>query len=186
MGRKIEISFGFMALVCILAWVQMELCALFLLAILVHELGHLLAMKLCGISIEHVSVKAAGAVIYGVFRSYRHELLCAAAGPVSSMLLAILSCRLLPVLSIASGLLGLVNLLPLYPLDGGRILRAALLMHGKEEIALRICSRTAFVLCGILMLGACWITVELQAGIWPIFAALVILCRAGEAWRSEL
>ena len=175
-----------MAVVCVMAWVQMKLCGLFLIAMLVHELGHLLAMKLCGISVKGVRLKAAGAVLYGEFRSYCHELLCAAAGPLTSFLLGLLFCRILSALSIISILLGVANLLPLYPLDGGRILRSALLMRTEEEIALRICSRTAFVLCSLLMLGACWITVELQAGIWPVFAALLIFCRAGEAWRSEL
>ena len=39
--------------------------------------------------------------------------------------------------------------------------------------------------CVILMIVSCWITVELQAGIWPIFVVLVLLLRIDKAGRDE-
>ncbi len=184
MERRIEISLGFWAVVCLMAWVDWKICLLFLAASVWHELGHMLVMVLLRVPVQGVSVSAAGAVLHGRIRTYRQELLCAAAGPVSSFLLTLLTMRIAPMLAIVSGLLGLVNLLPLYPLDGGRVLRACLLLYW-EDRAERILSSVTFVTCCLLMIGACTLTACLQAGIWPIFAALAVLWRVGEAQRSE-
>lgn len=177
---RIKVSFGFCAMVCLLAWLNARLCIWFLASILCHELGHLLALRLCRAVLEGISLEMAGAVIQTSLAGYRQEILCAAAGPAANCLLGAAVLRLQPQLAVISLLLAAVNLLPLYPLDGGRILRAALLLHCSQEKAERILHVVTVGVCCILMVLACWITVELQAGLWPIFAALILLWRAGE------
>lgn len=183
--NKVNITFGFAAELCILAWVNMKLCLWFLLALLCHEAGHLLAMRFSGAPVYGLRLSAAGAVISGGFLGYRQELACAAAGPLNSFLLAFLCMRPLPELAIVSALLGAVNLLPVYPLDGGRILRSALLLHLEQHRAERLLRVVTGSVCCLLMIGACWAAAELQAGLWPVFAALIILWRVGQAdWQE--
>lgn len=179
MERRIKVSPGFCALICILGWYDLRLCRWFLLSLLVHELGHGAVLALLGVSMTGFRLRLSGAVINCGLCTYRQELYSAAAGPAAGMLLALMAARRQPELALLSALLSGVNLLPLYPLDGGRILRAALLLRWQEPTAARILSRVRFAVSGLMMLGACWATAVAQAGIWPIFAVLVILCRVG-------
>ena len=152
----------------------------FLVAVLLHEAAHALLLYLCHVPVIGFRLCICGAVIQTQLCSYRDELLCAAAGPVCNLILLICFLRINPVLSIVNAVLATVNLLPLYPLDGGRILYALLMMH-MDPTRASICMRyVAVVVCCLLMLSVCWLTIVGQAGIWPIFAALVLLCRAGQ------
>lgn len=180
MAARIRISAGFCGLVCVLGWYDLRLCLWFLAALLCHEAGHGAALALCRVPVEEISLRLSGAVIRSGLCSYRQELLCAAAGPAAGIVLASLTARLVPELAVISLLLSTVNLLPLYPLDGGRMLRAFLLPHWEPERAARLLAWLRFVLSGLLMLAACWVTAAAQAGIWPIFLVLVLLCRSGE------
>lgn len=184
MIRRIKISPGFCALVCVLGWYDLRLCGWFLLSLLVHEAGHGAAMLLLGVPVRGITLGIGGAVLPCGLCSYRQELWCAAAGPAAGALLSLLVLRQQPELAILSGGLSIFNLLPLYPLDGGRMLRAALLCRLEEDRVRKLLRSVRFVVCGLLMLAACWVTTVLQSGIWPIFAVLVLLCRAGSG-RQE-
>ena len=178
---RVKISFGFCAMICVMAWVNTRVCIYFLISAAVHELGHFCALKLCRVPVDGISLKLTGAVLQTVFHDEQSELFCAAAGPVASAILGALCLRWEAELAVISFLLAAVNLLPLFPLDGGRILRAFLRLHCSEQCAEKILRIMTFTVCSILMLLACWGTIYLQAGIWPIFAALVLLWRAGSA-----
>ncbi len=178
--RRLKITFGFCALVCVLGWLDHVFCLWFLLCSAAHELGHLLMMKLCRVPVEGVCLTASGAVIEGGFPSYRTEVLCAAAGPVAGLFSAVLLIPIAPRGAAVGLLLSIVNLLPLYTLDGGRILRGVLLLCCSEERARTIAYVVSVSVSCLLMLLACWATVSLQAGLWPIFAAMMLLWRAGE------
>lgn len=177
--KRPKVSYGFCALVCVLAWLDWKFCLWFLLCALCHELGHLAAMKLCRVPMERLTIGLEGAVIQTAFPSYRKEILCAAAGPLTGVLLGLILLRAVPRAAIISFLLSGVNLLPLYPLDGGRIFRALILLCCQAPAAERVIHITTLLVCCVLMLLACWGAVCLQMGLWPIFAALLLLWRAG-------
>ena len=176
---------GFAAALCLLGWCDLRLCGLFLLALALHEAAHLTALALFRRPVLGLTLSAGGAKIETEALTLRQEALSAAAGPLVNLLSGALTLRCVPAFSAVSLGLAAVNLLPLYPLDGGRILRAALLSRLPPERTEQILRLAVWLTCSMLMVGACWLTVWRQAGLWPIFAALVLLCRAGNA-ASEL
>lgn len=91
-----------------------------------HELGHCAALTLLGSPPKRLKLSAAGAeLVPGRALSYASQLPAALAGPALSLLAAILAARwgffLFAGLSLA---LGLFNLLPIPPLDGGLVLQS--------------------------------------------------------------
>lgn len=107
-----------LALVLPLKW----LGAVFLAAVL-HELGHFLALRLFGVVPSGFRLGMAGAELEIPELSYQQEFVCALAGPTVSFSLLLLR-RWFPQLSVCGFVHGGFNLLPIYPLDGGRMLRA--------------------------------------------------------------
>lgn len=99
-----------------------------LLFSLIHEGGHLLAIWLLGGSVRSFQGGGQGFGIGIRSLSYRGEFWATFAGPITSLLLAAAFAAMgLWTFSYANLALGLMNLLPIYPLDGGRMLRAILI-----------------------------------------------------------
>ena len=92
------------------------------IAAAVHELGHLLAIRLTGGRVRRVCIHAAGAGIETAPMEPGREALCALAGPGLGAL-TILAWRWYPELALAGLVQTVFNLIPVYPLDGGRAVR---------------------------------------------------------------
>ncbi|MBA3544006.1 MAG: M50 family metallopeptidase [Chthoniobacterales bacterium] len=73
----------------------------------------------------------------------------------------------------------LFNLLPIYPLDGGQILRAVLWFPLGQIRSLFIATAVGFAGGGALALVAIW-----QRSIWIGFMAFFLLSQAGLGWRQ--
>jgi len=111
-------------------------------SVTVHELGHAWVAMRYDIGVESITLWILGglASLSEMPREWDRELLIAVAGPVSSLLLAALCAGALAVIpaeltvvSFVVGLLAVVNVMlavfnmvPAFPMDGGRVLRALL------------------------------------------------------------
>ena len=143
-------------------------------AAMIHELCHLAAVKLTGGRVLEICIGRGGASIkIGPMDSLK-ELICALAGPLGGFIL-LLFARWLPRIAICAGIQSIYNLLPVYPLDGGRALQCAAAIYFRPETGERICN-FAEILCKFMLIGlAIYSTVALKLGFLPMFAVCIIL-----------
>lgn len=94
----------------------------FYAAAAIHEFCHILALRFFHIPIYSITLGIGGAVIRTAPLHPKQEFLCAAAGPAGSFL-CVLFFRTFPLVGVFGLVQGIYNLLPIYPMDGGRTLR---------------------------------------------------------------
>jgi Zn-dependent protease len=149
---------------------------LFFTSVLLHELSHSIVARSRGLPVEDITLFLFGGVseIADEPESPTTEFLMALAGPATSLLLGgvflVLSAlvgrssRLLSIMSLYLGQinlgLGLFNLIPGFPLDGGRVLRSILWNRNQD---LRRATRTA----SLIGQGIAYLFIVV--GIWQIF-----------------
>jgi Zn-dependent protease len=132
--------------------VAIATAVLFLASLLGHELSHAVVARRKGVIVDGIVLWALGGVakLNGDAPDARSELRIAIAGPAASVAFAgafgliafglgELGASALVVtafwwLAVMNGVLALFNLLPAYPLDGGRVLRAALWRHWNDRL----------------------------------------------------
>ena len=125
MRSKLEVSvswsvFLIVSLALLILPIRWVLAWLF--AVAVHEMGHFLSLKAMKVPIYSVSISQNGAIIASGELSGAQELICGLSGPLAGLGLTLLS-RWLPCCAVCAFLQSLFNLLPIYPLDGGRAVR---------------------------------------------------------------
>lgn len=183
---KIRVSPMFVFLLCLavyLGWSGVVGAAI--LAAVCHELGHIGALLVCRKKILRVNIGIAGAVMETEPLGYTQELFCAVMGPAINLLLFCIFLHTNFMFSFVNLLLLGYNLLPVYPLDGGRILRSLLLLLLPELIVARIVHVTGFLVSLSLMMVSVCLAVKLQCGLWPVFLAGILLCRMGRMAARE-
>ena len=159
--------------------------ALLFAGLVLHELAHCWVARHEGLAVRRVTLFVFGGIseIDGEPESPRTALRIAAAGPLTSFALAAL-CALaagvardvevvaapLALLARLNVVLGVFNLLPGHPLDGGRVLHAAVwLATGDRERALLVSARAGrWVSLGIVTLGMVLLFRGAAAGLWLV------------------
>lgn len=154
---KVEVSPGFLLVLGGLFWLDegVGLLPWGLAACAVHELGHIVTAAALGGRIESLSLTAVGAELrieYEVPLTYGRDSLVALAGPAANLLLGgtalALHWQLAAALSLA---IGGFNLLPILPLDGGRVVYGLLAGWLDADWAERFMTALSGCLVGLLI-----------------------------------
>ena len=180
MRGRVQASAGFWAAVLAVWLFDPQLLLPSALAAAVHEGGHLLALRLLGREVAGLRLTAFGLELrLGPGRlSYGRELAAALAGPAASLLGAWLAARwgqfLLAGVSLG---LGLFNLLPVSPLDGGRAFFCLCAMVLPPPVCCGVTRWTAVVTAG-LALGGAVAAFGRFGGVAPVGIALWLSVRA--------
>jgi Zn-dependent protease len=184
----------------VLHWVYGLIGALLLFAsVLTHELSHALMAKRRGLPVAGITLHGLGgaALVEREPASPRDELWITAVGPLTSFALALAGgaawlvpgappgvTPLLAHLVVMNLTVGIFNLLPGLPLDGGRLLRAILwAWHGDYDRATRSASRAGAVFATVLVaLGLISVArTGAMAGLWLVAVGLYLRRAAGAA-----
>ena len=179
MVRSSKIAFSVTPEACIgaaviLLTVPLRWVAAWVVAALVHEIGHCIMLYLCGKPILKISVGLNGAEIQAGVLSDGEMVLCALAGSAGGCLLLLLS-SCFPRLALCAFLQSVYNLMPVSSLDGGRALRSLLQIVFPLWLADRICKLTeGIVLAAVLVLG-CVASFVWKLGVMPVLFAVFFL-----------
>ena len=165
-----------------------------LLSILLHELSHAVVAKRFGIPIGGITLFIFGGVaeMEAEPPNARSELLMAIAGPIMSVAIGGLCwlagaagvgwptpvAAVIAYLALINFILAGFNMLPAFPLDGGRVFRAALWGHWRDFArATRLAGRVGtWAGAGLMVLGALFLLLwgSVIGGIWWIVIGLFL------------
>ena len=172
----IDISTGCLIFLCAYGFFDpYESFLPFLISVALHEGGHLLAILILKEKVYRFKGELGNFTLYTAPLSYSRELMVASMGPAVNLLLffAIPS----PMFRLINGILLCYNMLPFYPLDGGRILRSTLRSLLPLWISDKAEKAVGFLTYGCMIMGSIYLTLRLHSGLWPIMFCIFILYR---------
>jgi Zn-dependent protease/CBS domain-containing protein len=181
---------------------------LFFISLLVHELAHAFLARWKGIEVEGITLFVFGGMARTRSEAKRplDELLVAGVGPLASLLLAVLFYSVAylsdrsgwpaPIFGVAEHLgflnlaLAVFNLLPGFPLDGGRLLRAVVWSITRDvRLATRIATGAGRVLGWLIIAGGVYLLFvggQLVSGLWFIFIGWFLAQAANASYQQLL
>lgn len=152
----------------ILAWIA---------AVIIHELFHYFVLRICNTEIISINLGINGARMTTGPLTARTELACALAGPAGSLSLLLLA-RWFPYVAICGLFHAVYNLLPLFPLDGGRVAVCLIRMIVKGRSAIHI-YRLVKVSVFVVILMLSMKTLQYNLGPIPILLTIMLFFRTG-------
>ena len=160
-GRRVTISLALtLAAAFIYYVVSIETAIAIALPVAVHELAHIIALRFFGLKVKSVRAELTGLCIdYCGFAEPVAHIAAAFAGPAGGFIYAYAAsliaretgCAWMELSAGISLLLSVFNLLPVLPLDGGRILLGLMAMLLGTQAGERITCRISFAITSVLL-----------------------------------
>ena len=177
--NKIDIRFepGFYILLCaMILLIPIKWLISWILAVLIHELFHYIAICILKYNISCIRFSLTGVYMKTGEMTEKHELIVALAGPIGSIMLILFS-RYIPMVSICALLQSAYNLIPVYPFDGGRILRNLIIILFQKYNNDRIIILVENVVIYALSVLSIYITVKYRLGLFPLVLLIPIFLK---------
>lgn len=180
--------------------------ALFFLSLLLHELAHAMIARHFGVNVPRITLFLFGGVaeLDEEPSAPKDEFWIAIAGPIMSLALALLfwifaeletlvgvsphAQEVLGYLSLINLVLAVFNMIPAFPLDGGRVLRAALWWNSGDVVrATEIAAKTGMVFAyALIALGfIALFENNVVGGAWQILLGLFVFAAANGSIEAQ-
>lgn len=162
---------------------KIETFAYFYLFVIMHELSHILIALILKVDVKEIELLPVGInAKYKRNDSLVKELIISLAGPLASFLFAyIFKSEMYKIMNLV---ISLFNLIPIYPLDGGRITRCLFgIVFGKfkgKKISLII---TKIFLIVLIILSLAVAT--FSKNYYPVILVIYIFCIAKDEMKKE-
>lgn len=179
--------------------------AILVASVIAHEFGHVVAARFTGGAGDEIVIwPLGGLALVEPANTFSSRLQTAAAGLIVNAMICLLTLPavlnsefLVPALNplvlpfnqfsgqlledllilafAANWVLFLVNLIPVYPLDGGRMLQACLVTRLSGSVAAAVYLRVGFVVAFLMLIAGLMVDGEQFSGAWIVFIGAIIL-----------
>lgn len=137
----------------------------YIITIILHEFAHSIVAERLGYKLNKITLMPYGASLSGESRFFccRDEILVAVAGPVCNLILAVFGCAIWWIFPLtyaytqifvyANVCTAVINCLPVFPLDGGRVMLALLERKRDKKSAIKIVRVLGVVLSCVILIA---------------------------------
>lgn len=179
-NRTIIISSAFYVLLAVyFVLLPLQWVAAWLAASAVHELSHYAALRLCKVNVLSLRIDISGTKIQTEPMQPIHEAITAVAGPLGGGFLLLFS-QYFPRVAICAFVQTVFNLLPIYPLDGGRVCRFVIGALFPEPSVSSICNWLEWIMLFMLLCFACVLSFQMHIGIFPLAVWMIVFTKSGK------
>ncbi len=141
-----------------------------------HELCHWIAVKMCGGSLLRVRIGSGGTLMEAEAMAPWKEIICSLAGPLGGLLLLLLA-EWFPRTAFCAAVQSAYNLLPLFPMDGGRAMRCGAAILFQPAKAQRLCAVIECVIKSAIAAAGIYGTFCLKLGLIPVLISVFLLLK---------
>jgi len=165
MRTKIDIKPNtYIYIVLLLFLIPLKWMLAWLLAAGLHEICHWLAVKLCGAEIYNITIGLGGVKMECSPMTNKKKIFALLCGPIGG-LIPLMFAYWIPRTALISWVLSMYNLLPLLPLDGGRVLK---ILIGTKVYTIQ----KLFLI--LLSIGAVYVSIALRFGFLPLVIIIIL------------
>ena len=175
MTRKqidVDVAPGFyIVAACALLILPVRLVISWLIAAVIHEIAHILFLKN---HIVGIRILPTGALLQTIPLTAAQECKAALIGPVASLLLCLLF-RIFPLVAFCGFIQFIFNILPVYPLDGGRSLYCVIKHRFGQKTACITMRYISMLLFAVLLLFSAYAALAWRTMLPALYLCILII-----------